>query len=353
MLKAAAVTVPLVHEVERHFPGGGPSVDFARSTIEAFVATAKLHAGGLHEFMRDAAAHLDDSLARVATIEAPVRARLDSFRARLFDRAAQAPLQSLEASLPVLMPELWETFDFAQDVAKDVLGKEGLTLPEFSRATGFDTVMSAGSRVADQSTILHNEVTLVLPQTGFSSSNLYAAPYLLTHELICHAAQGVAGPPPREGSGSNCAWSDGWMDCFAHEAACSWLDQCDIRQDWIDQARPSVVQQADQAHLARYIGTSLAKSDEANRSARIQAREAWIGLRQAAMVNGHSEVEAEAMRRAFSLRYNAINLIPEQRRDMVVGLWVKLQTDAKGAVSAIFTFVGAPDPGTLHRVFAL
>lgn len=359
VLKAAAVSIPLVREVERHFPDGRPGVGFIRRTIEAFTGTAEQHTGGLDGFMTDAVAHLHRNLPSASLTNKETR-RVQDFLTCLTDRAAMAPgatgtpVATLEKALPLLLPELGEAFEFACALAADLLSDENLVLPDITRSTGFDAQVGASCRVDDRTSGLQNEVTLLLPARGFDKASLYAAPYLLAHELICHASQGVCGPGAREGSGSGCAWSDGWMDCLAYEEICDRLQGEAIDQEWIDEARAGVAARAEAAHSARYRDPCLSKSSEADQSARIEAKQAFIALKLSAMAQGRSETESEAFRRAFSLRYNALNLTYDDRQPLVVGLFVKLQDpeSAGPAIKAIEAFLAAPNPAALHRAFA-
>ena len=76
--------------------------------------------------------------------------------------------------------------------------------------------VSAQHSVADDDTSLASEVTVRFKQKAFCWEALCQLPYVLTHELVCHVFQGMAGDTRRTTASPCCAWSEGWMDTLAY-----------------------------------------------------------------------------------------------------------------------------------------
>jgi hypothetical protein len=71
-------------------------------------------------------------------------------------------------------------------------------------------------------------VGLTIKDDAFDWPSLCRLPYVLLHELVCHAYQGLRGKGEREGAGSYCTWTEGWMDSLAAEFAKAWFESTTI-----------------------------------------------------------------------------------------------------------------------------
>jgi hypothetical protein len=67
-------------------------------------------------------------------------------------------------------------------------------------------------------------VGLTIKDDAFDWPSLCRLPYVLLHELVCHAYQNLRGNGAREGGGPYCTWTEGWMDSLAAEFAKEWFE---------------------------------------------------------------------------------------------------------------------------------
>jgi hypothetical protein len=71
-------------------------------------------------------------------------------------------------------------------------------------------------------------VGLTIKDDAFDWPSLCRLPYVLLHELVCHAYQGLRGHGEREGTGPYCTWTEGWMDSLAAEYAKAWFESAHL-----------------------------------------------------------------------------------------------------------------------------
>jgi hypothetical protein len=145
------------------------------------------------------------------------------------------------------------------------------------------------------------------------------------------------------------------MDCLALEVVvdrvCAGANGLPA---WIGEADAAIVNAALDAHKARFRTPDPAKKNDYD--LRRQTRDAWQGLKSAALQNGLDENQAEQLRRAFSIRYNALSVNGKERRALAVGLWSKLHTPGRArlaALSAIRDFIDNQDVARLHNALAV
>jgi hypothetical protein len=86
------------------------------------------------------------------------------------------------------------------------------------------TSVSASCRIDDRH-VTSSIVRLGFRDDSFDWLSACQLPYILAHELLCHAFQGIGSTYYEECSRSmvdtTCAWSEGWMDVLAHWAVVS------------------------------------------------------------------------------------------------------------------------------------
>ena len=362
VLKAAAVSIPFARFFERPTRDAKVLAHWA-AALGTAIRAAEHHEGGLGAYMLAVA----DKLERDAS--EPLSPRMKPLEAQAFahtlamirERAAldTAPETyagrvsgpALDAAVAACIPELGEIFDFAEQLGASVVSQAQLPLPQILRATSFATAVGASCKVDDIGMTLASVVTLELPEHGFTEDSLYAAPYLLAHEVICHAAQGVLGPFPRIDSGNGCAWSDGWMDCLAYEDAMNRLGDDASCPDWIAQGSSNILTSAHQAFASRYMGAA----DDPDLQARLDARAAWHEFAKVAKRTGLSDDEIIALRRRLSLWINAHNLPFNLRQDLIVTLSVQLQVSIKDhqLIDNFKRFLSNVDIGELIAALAI
>jgi hypothetical protein len=361
-LKAAAVSIPFIREVERRIPARqGVALELLRSQLQVVIVTTEAHEGSLAAFLRDAARLFQGGLAaglddRLSEADREYAARLLE---ELESRASQDPHgeaaaltgAEVEGSAAACVPEIGEAFDFAEALVTDLLQGAGLPTPTILRRLSAGEQLRATCKHADALPDRADLVTIVLPSGGFAENDLHVMPYLISHEVICHAAQGLAGPGERSPSGRACAWSDGWMDRLAFEETLDRLFGGRLPKGWISQSGSFAAEAATAAHTLRDQTSALTKREETDLRARRQATTAWRQLREAAIAQGLSEAGAEDLRRAFSLRLNAQNLSYQVRERLMSGLWCALQTpqDHAKTINAAHKFAVGGDVSELQE----
>lgn len=369
VLKATAVTIPFVREIERCLCiAGRPALEYLKAQVGAAVSSARSHEGGIADFLEQAAVNIDGQVnVRVApplTVEernrytrmmATWRRRAASIEDASGRRASDggAALYAAEAAC---LPELGEALEFASTLAGELLKQNELTLPSIEFATSFDGSVSASCRPTDGQEKLASEVTLVLPEGGFDRDSLYTVPYLLSHEIICHAAQGIEGAPPRRPSGPNCAWSDGWMDRLAFEVSVDALFGERSKQEWIEEGASTIAAIAEQAHAARHQGAVGTLKAEADLAVRRQAKEGFLQLKREATLRLGDQLEAELFARSFSIIYNALQIRPSTRTTLIIGMLVRFNgssPERSAALDAISAFIADRNTDSLHEFFTL
>ncbi|MBA4338767.1 MAG: hypothetical protein C0421_07980 [Hyphomonas sp.] len=379
VLKAAAVTMPFVRFIEvrmsaRHVQ----TVQSLRAEMAAEIARASVHEGGLADFVLGCAAQLNRVLPKLPALPTSQQAYIDELvadwrsRAQSVGEAAPACQSAtggaaLFAAESACLAELIDAFAFVEDATAGLLAGEGLVLPAMTFCTAFDGALCAECSHIDQGAAFAEKIVLFLPERGFDKASFCAMPYVLMHELICHGAQGISGPCPRAAGGPDCPWSDGWMDCLAYETCLNYLFLGNANfAPWLESMAAAIAAAAQAHHAARYQSAGkLTALRELAAMARNEGKEAWHALRNVAaaiyrqlpgVTPYEAETKADALRRTFSLLYNAADVAHEERAALVTGLWTLLSggnADRAASVAAIEGFVAAPNTGALHRAFAL
>ena len=73
----------------------------------------------------------------------------------------------------------------------------------------------------------YTKVGLEVRERSFGWRQYSLLPYLLLHEILCHAFQSLDNPPIRPDADPSDAWSEGWMDTLAYKLALEWLNKHD------------------------------------------------------------------------------------------------------------------------------
>ncbi|MEY2758842.1 MAG: hypothetical protein RIR33_2620 [Pseudomonadota bacterium] len=223
---------------------------------------------------------------------------------------------------PACLSEYFSALRFAAMVG------EGLLQRAFGRAVplnlGLDTEFDPAIAGCSASCrpipggVVRDRIALVVPQYGVTFAELAATPYILAHEVICHASQNVLGinaRADREPADASCPWSEGWMDCVAIDAV---NDVLTARKRkgfpvWIAEEAAGCWEAATEAHDSRY------RQIDPTRTAYLrQARRGWKQFEIAAIDAGCSNVQADRLRQRFSILYNALHR-PSQERELVAG----------------------------------
>lgn len=296
-----------------------------------------------------------------------IRTRSDDFRARL-ERAGCVE----DAPMPDEIAALFGVLDGA--VARLYGGLDvAVRLPAVHLALGRlhsdqvaglldSSALSGSCRWSDGSDPV-SVVTLSVRDDAFDWDSACHLPYVLAHELVCHAYQGTAvadcAEPRRQVDGS-CAWSEGWMDVIALWLVEEWVRGGHVgKPAWIVQEATDVLR-ACNALNARRIGAQ-ATLPPIQRGRRIYARRAVDRLRAELdrFGDGDGDAGTSGGRNrvlAFSLALNAVRL-PQADRDRVVdALGVALETsfgvDRDDLIAAVVDFSRTGDVAALRRALA-
>ena len=178
----------------------------------------------------------------------------------------------------------------------------------------------------------YTKVGLEVRERSFGWRQYSLLPYLLLHEILCHAFQSLDNPPIRPDADPSDAWSEGWMDTLAYKLALEWLN----KHDKTAFMRPGEYRDAERQiidlHNARY-------SDEPCPAGILKpadGRKAFY-----AVLDSYSE-QIQQLRPTrhpltrFSLRLNAMTM-PMERR---VGSLVKLHHLADNDPAALHKMIG-------------
>lgn len=135
-------------------------------------------------------------------------------------------------SYPILFATTSQSFEASPAIMRD-FGLSG-----FARSLG-----DAGS--------YSTKVGLVVRDDVFDWDQFNLLPYILLHEILCHAFQSLDNPQLRENAAPEDPWSEGWMDSLAHALALEWLETW--KAPFLGLSEISFAQaQTTRLHLARY-----------------------------------------------------------------------------------------------------
>jgi hypothetical protein len=192
---------------------------------------------------------------------------------------------------------------------------------------------------------LTSVVTLIIKEGHFDWNVLCLLPYILAHEVVCHAFQDLHSGK-RAGADEKCIWSEGWMDRFAYVLTLHWLDEARF-PPWLMVDPVKFTDQTNHVHLWRYAPRdSLTKEDAAPlhdvRNLFDEVRKHWG---RNVSLDGHRISK-------FTTRLNAAAVSNQTREDIVMSLGgLKRNTSARQkfelAMGACSAFVADGDAKAL------
>ena len=179
------------------------------------------------------------------------------------------------------------------------------------------TSLSGASRIADDTETSVSIVRLGVRDHGLDWRSLCQLPYVLMHELICHAYQGIAatGRTPVDAS---CSWSEGWMDAFAAVQIEEWLLGQLRKPDWVEVNSVAIKRATGGLHERRYQSQSSLRPYIL--AQRVSARDGFASLVQAYRGADTREDRANARAARFSMRLNLEPLTQDDRARLVMRL---------------------------------
>jgi hypothetical protein len=182
----------------------------------------------------------------------------------------------------------------------------------------------------DDDGAFYTQVGLVIRRNAFDWPQYSILPYILLHEILCHAFQSLGRPTSRPNAEPSDAWSEGWMDCVAYELAQEWLEQSKhfhTKKECRDARR-----QTTELHNARYPKRrSEGDLHTGNGRDIFYAVLDSYGKRYDHLSRSRHPVTR------FSLRLNAIPMLAEER----IPHLLKLQNLAEHAPAELHTLIGA------------
>jgi hypothetical protein len=179
-------------------------------------------------------------------------------------------------------------------------------------------------------------ISLAVRDKSFQWEQFCMLPYVLLHEILCHAFQSLDNPDTRENAHAADAWSEGWMDRLAFHLAGEWLQRRQHRFRLTPSELEDAKQQIWRLHDFRYRLTDLKPPDEdAVKSLPEDGRDTFIDVLGSYPPNyGALRISRHPLTR-FSLRLNAITL---ERKFRV------------GRVLQAFRYLAERDPARLRLI---
>jgi len=165
-------------------------------------------------------------------------------------------------------------------------------------------------------------VCLYIRKNNLEWESLCQILYVLAHEYVVHAYQGVHGSKPRWAADERCAWSEGWMDEVAWQLTELWLTVAHVQwPDWVRRGRHAVREACFTIHDRRYQHNQYGDLKAFDLRRRQNTRAA-IGVMQEAL-GAHRGRRLLATRRLsrFSVQLNH-RLADPQTRDCIVDLLI-------------------------------
>jgi hypothetical protein len=197
-------------------------------------------------------------------------------------------------------------------------------------------------------------VGLEVEDRALNWSTLCQSLYVLMHEYVCHAFQGVCSTE-RCNADETCSWSDGWMDAFAWCLLERWLegDHSSLPQ-WLQRDLVALKDHCQSLHLRRYQGGQGPSMTEVHLVRRVNARKAFYALERGMAGPRSRRLLASRRASAFSVQYNVAGVSRDQRDEICALLEAGLcqhgetQSVCTAAVAhACNAFVAHGDPGEL------
>jgi hypothetical protein len=185
------------------------------------------------------------------------------------------------------------------------------------------------------------KVGLEIREKAFGWEQYNLLPYVLLHEILCHAFQSLDNPPLRENADEDDAWSEGWMDSLAHSLALEWLKDHRGTPLKTPAEKEFARSQTTQLHNARYVGLSAAEITSAvpgpayGRKVFDDVRACYPALYEKLPISQHPLVK-------FSLRLNAITMCKRERVPPLLAMKFLAKHDPSRLRRAIGDFIATP-----------
>jgi hypothetical protein len=179
----------------------------------------------------------------------------------------------------------------------------------------------------------YTQVGLEIRRNAFGWAQYNILPYMLLHEILCHAYQGLGSPDLRPNAEPTDAWSEGWMDCVAYELALEWLKRQHGKHFKTLKERIEARDQIIELHKARYPKRASVEGalHPGNGRDIFYAVVGSYGNRYDNLSWSRHPVAR------LSLRLNAMNILPEKRMPHLE----TLRLLAKTAPAKLHALIGA------------
>jgi hypothetical protein len=199
----------------------------------------------------------------------------------------------------------------------------------------------------DDDAELTSWVILSFKEKSLHFRTICALPYMLAHEMVCHAFQTLH-QGKRETPDGKCLWSEAWMDRFAYELTQSWLDvQPASFPSWVHVDRQKVEAQSHAIHEFRYEPRGSLTEEQADdlnaaRDAFRLLKESW-SLAPGLLLERHRVA-------LFSTRLNACDATNQDREQIVIllGTLLRQTTMRARAELAVQYCADFANGGTVH-----
>jgi hypothetical protein len=204
--------------------------------------------------------------------------------------------------------------------------------------------VSGFCEVEQQDPALTSFVVLCFKANAFNLATMCSLPYILAHEVVCHAYQTLR-EGRREIPDGKCLWSEAWMDRFAYELTERWLDDPAFAPpsstdrssgavktstrfpEWAQTDKLDVKTQAHLIHEFRYVPRSKLLAEQAQELN--AARDAFRRLRE--HWSDSAPLERNRITR-FSALLNACDTTNQLRAGIVTRLGIILRGGNKAPV---------------------
>ncbi len=154
-------------------------------------------------------------------------------------------------------------------------------------------------------------VVVKLKDRHFDLRTMGQIVYVLAHELVCHAFQGLHGQQSRANADEQCCWSEGWMDEFAWTLLEAWLSPSNTAvPPWIRCYLFHVKDVCAELHAYRY--------DDQQSSLAPQ----FAKLRRRARRSFQHFLSAAAPAAEFTARLNLCQITPKVLEEITDMLWM-------------------------------
>ena len=180
-------------------------------------------------------------------------------------------------------------------------------------------------------------------------------PYVLAHELVCHAYQGIAAPVHglRVVADGTCAWTEGWMDVLAFWAAEKWLVQTND-PEWVTMESGTLQKEFVGRHARRVKPNgNLSNWERIRRMAAQEAVDHLLGEMRKFYREPNRERKARDRVYSFSLNLNALRMSQQARNQLLERLANALLCttgfEHDQLIRAIVDFSNLPDLRAFER----